>query len=245
MLSMRYAKRLGGFHVSLPVMSPPADPNDEAPDDRDDRPADTIEPPTRSTDTDGSTSDDRSDVSTADDRSDASTADDRSDQTSLGADPQADRDRPTAGSERQSTPAQSVGDDPQLRVDSRWWYWVAAVPIYVLIGAIGSVLVAILLVGTIGLDILGGGGAFTGLASILLLIAGGIYGLAGLALLFLFPIGIYLDAKAIAELPVEWDPDPILYGGLAALSALFSAFTLSLFLALYYLYKRHGAIGEP
>ena len=208
-------------------MSPPTDPHDEEQQDGDDRPADTIEPPTRSTDTD------------------ASTADDRSDQPGLGADPQADRDRSSAGSENQSTPAQPVGGDPQLRVDSRWWYWVAAVPIYVLIGAIGSVLVAILLIGTIGLDILGGGGAFTGLASILLLIAGGIYGLAGLALLFLFPIGIYLDAKAISELPVEWDPDPILYGGLAALSALFSAFTLSLFVALYYLYKRHGAIGEP
>ncbi len=235
-------------------MSPPTDPHDEEQKDGDDRPADTIEPPTRSTDTDASTADDRSDVSTADDRSDVSTADDRSDvstaddrpdQPGLGADPQADRDRSPAGVENQSTPAQPVGGDPQLRVDSRWWYWVAAVPIYVLIGAIGSVLVAILLIGTIGLDILGGGGAFTGLASILLLIAGGIYGLAGLALLFLFPIGIYLDAKAIGDLPVEWQPDPILYGGLAALSALFSAFTLSLFVALYYLYKRHGAIGEP
>lgn len=208
-------------------MSPPTDPHDEEEKNGDDRPADAIEPPTRSTDTD------------------PSTADDRPDQSGLGADPQADRDRSPADSTHHPTSAQPGDGDPQLRVDSRWWYWVAAVPIYVLIGAIGSILIAILFIGTIGLDILGGGGAFTGLASILLLIAGGIYGLAGLALLFLFPIGIYLDAKAIGDLPVEWDPDPILYGGLAALSALFSAFTLSLFVALYYLYKRHGAIGQP
>ncbi|MCL9816127.1 hypothetical protein [Natronocalculus amylovorans] len=132
-----------------------------------------------------------------------------------------------------------------LAVDSSWWYWVAAVPLYVIGGIVGSILVGVLFLFTITIDIVGAGGIATGLFTVIVVLVAAAFGLFGIALLFLFPIGIYLDAKEITDADVDWDPDAVLYGLMAAGSAFLTAFTLSLVVALYYLYRRHQYLGEP
>lgn len=132
-----------------------------------------------------------------------------------------------------------------LAVDSSWWYWVAAVPLYVIGGIIGSILVGVLFLFTITIDIVGAGGIATGLFTVIVVLVAAAFGLFGIALLFLFPIGIYLDAKEITDADVDWNPDAVLYGLMAAGSAFLTAFTLSLVVALYYLYRRHQYLGEP
>jgi hypothetical protein len=139
-----------------------------------------------------------------------------------------------------------AGDTPA--VESRWWYWVAAVPLYwvassVLGFAFGLVAFAFALTGA-GIGHMGGMpglgfgfGAlgFVGLA--LVLVA------AGLVLSLAFPVAVYLDAEAVAEAGGEWQPDPALYGlvGLAGVIAQ----PLQVPLAVYYLYKRHESVGRP
>ncbi|MGM0604809.1 MAG: hypothetical protein ACQETB_03955 [Halobacteriota archaeon] len=130
-------------------------------------------------------------------------------------------------------------------VESRYWYWVAAVPLYVLVGFVGSIVAAFAFLFGVGLDVAGGAGAVTILLVVLFGLVASIFGLFGVVLLFAFPIGIYLDATAIADADVDWEPDAVLYGLLALGSAIVTAFTLSLFVALYYLYRRHEAIGDP
>ena len=132
-----------------------------------------------------------------------------------------------------------------LAVDSSWWYWVAAVPLYVIGGIVGSILVGVLFLFTITIDIVGAGGIATGLFTVIVVLVAAAFGLFGIALLFLFPIGIYLDAKEITDADVDWNPDAVLYGLMAAGSAFLTAFTLSLVVALYYLYRRHQYLGEP
>ena len=141
--------------------------------------------------------------------------------------------------------AETGMDAPVSVVDSNWWYWVAAVPLYVVGGIIGSILVGILFLFTITIDVIGAGGIATGLFTVIVVLVAAVFGLFGIALLFLFPIGIYLDAKEITDADVDWEPDAVLYGLMAAGSAFLTAFTLSLIVALYYLYRRHQYLDEP
>jgi len=79
-----------------------------------------------------------------------------------------------------------------------------------------------------------------------LVVLGGVgYALVGLALSIMFPVGIYLDAKAVAAADVSWKPDAVLYLLVGAGSVVLSAFTLSAVVALYYLYRRNQAVGVP
>jgi len=133
-------------------------------------------------------------------------------------------------------------------VDSRWWYWVAAVPLYwvassVLGFAFGLVAFAFALTGAgvghvggmPGLGFGFGALGFVGLA--LLLVA------VGMVLSLAFPVAVYLDAEAVADARGDWQPDPALYGlvGLAGVVAQ----PLQVPLAVYYLYKRHESVGRP
>ena len=60
---------------------------------------------------------------------------------------------------------------------------------------------------------------------------------------FLHVVRVARDATAVAEAPGSWAPDPALYG-LLALAGLVAQ-PLQVPLAVYYLYKRHGAVGVP
>jgi len=139
-------------------------------------------------------------------------------------------------------------DDRPTEVDSRWWYWVAAVPLYwvassVLGFAFALVAFAFALTGA-GIGHAGGmpglGFGFGALGFVgfaLLLVA------AGMVLSLAFPVAIYLDAEAVADARGDWQPDPALYGlvGLAGVVAQ----PLQVPLAVYYLYKRHESVGRP
>ena len=129
---------------------------------------------------------------------------------------------------------------PRAGVDSRWWYWIAAIPLYVVVGAAAVLLFAVvaLLGFGIGFD---AGFVVTGL--LFLAIVG--LGLVGLVLSIVFPIAMYIDARAIAASEASWTPDPLVWGLAALATEVLSAFTLSVVVALYYLYKRHAAVGTP
>lgn len=153
--------------------------------------------------------------------------------------------------ERSSDPASSTAEtqvaatDPDP-IDSRWWYWVAAVPLYVVVSIVAIVVVAVTLgVGAL-IDIGGGMGLGSLFAVLVSITVVGIVGLGGLALLVLFPLGIYKDAREIAAAEtIEWSPDPLLYALVAVASIVFTVYLLSLAVSLYYLYRRHQAIGIP
>jgi hypothetical protein len=127
---------------------------------------------------------------------------------------------------------------PRADVDSRWWYWIAAIPLY---GVLGALLV-VLFVGAFLLGLAFDGGV---LFVVLLVFLVPVVGIGGLVLTVLFPIATYVDARAIAESDAPWTPDPLIWGLAALATVVLSAFTLSVLQALYYLYKRHVAVGTP
>jgi hypothetical protein len=134
---------------------------------------------------------------------------------------------------------------PAASVDSRWWYWIAAVPAYFLVTLVGGVFAAVLVVFAGLLDVLGLGG----LASLSAFVVFGgfaaLFGLVGLAVAVGFPLAVYVDARAIEEAGGEWRPDPVLWGLSAVVAVLVTNFVLSVPLALYYLYRRHETLGTP
>lgn len=124
---------------------------------------------------------------------------------------------------------------PPPTVDSRWWYWVAAAPVYFV--------VSLLLVGVAALV-----ASITDVRWLFLLVAGTLFvliSIPGLALVFMFPLGLYMDARAVALSRTDWRPDPVLHGVAGLLAVWATAFVLSVPLALYYLYKRHRVVGTP
>lgn len=132
-----------------------------------------------------------------------------------------------------------------VAVDSKWWYWVAAVPIYVAAGILAGIVAGLLFLLGIAVDIGGGMGIATGIVTVGVVVGSIGYGLVGLVLAVLFPLGIYNDATAIEASTARWEPDPVLYLLVAAASVLFTAFSVSAVVALYYLYRRHEAVGTP
>lgn len=199
--------------------SPETDsPVDESAPTATDRPEDTIEPPTRA-------------------------SEESSHQPPAAGSPDSTTRQPT------SRHAETAGVDESASVsgavDSKWWYCVAAVPIYAVIGLVAGIIGVVLFLLGIAVDVGGGEGIATGVVVVLIMLGVGIYGLVGLGLSILFPIGVYLDAKTIAESDVSWDPDPVLYLLVSAGSVLLTGFTLSFIVALYYLYRRNQAVGVP
>ena len=129
---------------------------------------------------------------------------------------------------------------PRPGVDSRWWYWIAAIPLYVVIGGVFGLLFAVIALLGFGIGIDAGVVGFG-----LLFVAVLVLGLAGLVLTIVFPVATYVDARAVAAADTSWTPDPLVWGLAALATVVLSAFTLSFVLAIYYLYKRHVAVGTP
>ncbi|MFC6989811.1 hypothetical protein ACFQJD_15895 [Haloplanus sp. GCM10025708] len=128
-------------------------------------------------------------------------------------------------------------DRPDATVDSQWWYWIAAVPVFFVL----SMGFGVVFVGSVVLGLFVGEGG----ATVLLFVLAGLFALAGVALSVLFPLAIYVDAEAVSAADVDWDPDATLYALVALAGVLLTAFVVSVPLALYYLYRRHGAVGVP
>lgn len=174
-----------------------------------------------------------------------------------------------------SPPADESVDQPATQAesaetaDSKWWYLVAAVPLYYVVASVLGFLVGMAafvfaLTGS-GMMMDGmwhtGPGMHTGFAVGGSLFVLGILGLVlvGMVLTLAFPVAIYFDAEAVKraeprptdgasdgkprDAGVDWRPDPTLYGllGLAGVVAQ----PLQVPLAVYYLYKRHESQGQP
>ncbi|WP_318567928.1 hypothetical protein [Salinigranum marinum] len=134
---------------------------------------------------------------------------------------------------------------PAADVDSRWWYWIAAVPVYFLVTFVGGAVAAVLFVFAGLLDVLGLGGLASFSTFVLFGGVAALFGLVGVVVAFAFPVAVYVDARAIEAAGGEWQPDPVLWGLVAVVAVLVTNFVLSVPLALYYLYKRHEELGTP
>ena len=147
-------------------------------------------------------------------------------------------------------------DDAPSSADSRWWYWVAAVPLYWVVATVAGFAFALLAftfavtgagvgagVGEVAGEPTVGVAAGLGAAGLALVAVAILLAFAGVVVSFVFPVAIYLDAEAVADARLDWDPDPALYGllGLAGIIAQ----PLQVPLAVYYLYKRHESVGRP
>jgi hypothetical protein len=134
---------------------------------------------------------------------------------------------------------------PAASVESNWWYWIAAVPVYLLVTLVGGALAAVLFLFAGVLDIVGLGG----LASLsTFVLFGGVAtlaGLVGVVIALVFPVAMYVDARAVEREGGAWTPDPVLWGLLAVVAVLVTNFVVSVPLALYYLYRRHEELGTP
>lgn len=142
-----------------------------------------------------------------------------------------------------STPTATTVDE------SRWWYWIAAYPIYSLL-AIPLALLAVVLFASVGAatapagpDPQVVGPAMFGVVALVVGI-GAIYALLGLVLTLLLPVALYVDATELTESAVDWSPDPILYGLIGLLNFL-AAPVVGIIVAVYYLYRRHEHVGTP
>ncbi|MCG1004330.1 MULTISPECIES: hypothetical protein [Halobacterium] len=146
------------------------------------------------------------------------------------------------------TPSTDTAARSDATPNSKWWYWVAAVPLYYVVGTVLGFFLAIAVfaftvtgMGTMEHAArmpMSAGFGFAGIFLVFVALAG-----VGLLLSLVFPFAIYYDASAVADAPGSWNPDPELYGilGLAGLVAQ----PLQVPLAVYYLYKRHESVGVP
>lgn len=139
-------------------------------------------------------------------------------------------------------------EDAPPEVDSRWWYWVAAVPLYWVASSVVGFAFALV---AFAFALTGAGvGHMTGMPGVGF--GFGALGFVGVALVFVaagmvlslaFPVAVYLDAEAVAEARGDWEPDPALYGLVGLAGVVAQPFQVPV--AVYYLYKRHESVGRP
>lgn len=158
---------------------------------------------------------------------------------------------PSSPSSLAELPKTSTEPEATAAIDdeSRWWYWIAAYPVYSLL-AIPLTLLAVVLFASVGAatapmgpDPQVVGPAMSGVVALVVGIVA-IYALLGLVLTLLLPVALYLDATELTESTMAWSPDPILYGLVGLLNFL-AAPVVGIIVALYYLYRRHEHVGTP
>jgi len=88
-------------------------------------------------------------------------------------------------------------------VSSRWWFWVAAVPLVFAFWLLAAGWIALAAYLDMGL-FTGGSGSFVLLAFQLSLVA---LGVPLAVLLVVFPVAVSLDARAVAEAGADWQPN--------------------------------------
>lgn len=154
-----------------------------------------------------------------------------------------------APSSLEELPESSTRTEPISDERSRWWYWIAAYPIYSLL-SIPLVIFGLILFVPFGAVAtpMGADPQFVGplMFSLIALVVGigAIYALLGLVLTLMLPVALYVDATEITESELLWSPDPILYGLIGLLNFL-AAPVVGILIAVYYLYRRHEHVGTP
>lgn len=130
-------------------------------------------------------------------------------------------------------------DDLPLRVrDSRWWYWIAAVPIlYILVFAVLAVFVLPLILGE-STVVFGLGESSVALLAVALSFPTFLITLA-------LPYALYRDIGLLDEhdTVTAWSPDQDEYAILGAAGIFVTG--VSVVVSVYYLYRRHVHVGIP
>jgi len=142
------------------------------------------------------------------------------------------------------------------RVDSRWWYWIAAIPAVFGFWLVTVAWVAFAIWLEPGLlDTAGGDGPLAQAARISLVAVG----VPLVVLTAIFPFAVFQDTQAIDRAGVEWEPPSGTYAAVALVGLLvlavagvsdisvgvISGFAVSVPFALYYLQQRHERLGVP
>lgn len=145
-------------------------------------------------------------------------------------------------------------------VDSRWWYWVAAVPLTFGLWAVAVGWVAV----AVAAGPFDGGGPLRQAVEVSMIA----FGVPVLALIAVFPFAVYADAGAIRGAEVEWRPPRAALAVAAAVGpslaagrvfvdlvsdgaldgpgwAVGAGFLVCVPVAGYYLYRRHVRLGVP
>ncbi|WP_227352934.1 hypothetical protein [Haladaptatus salinisoli] len=147
------------------------------------------------------------------------------------------------------------------RVNSRWWYWIAAVPTVFAFWLVTVAWVAFAI--SVDPGLVGESGPpfvvrlFLALpqATLVSLVA---VGIPFVVLTALFPFAVFQDTQAINRAELDWEPSGnyalVALVGLVALAglaltdlslAVIVGFVLSVPFSLYYLRKRHEHVGVP
>lgn len=116
--------------------------------------------------------------------------------------------------------------------DSRWWYWIAAVPVLYVITFF--VFFGVFFAFLIGLGLFG-------LFFVLIIV----FALPSFILTLMLPYALYRDLSLLSEHNVveSWDPDTDLYVIVGAAGIFVTG--LGFVVSIYYLYQRHLHVGVP
>ncbi len=132
-------------------------------------------------------------------------------------------DRPAEPSVEQSTVPPSV--------DSNWWWGVAAVPIWIVIG------VMMLFASILLMIVVPEAGIMIGFLFLI------VWALGAAVLDLLIVIAIYFDARAVEDAGVEWETTGDTYLMIAAIGLMVPM--IHTVLSLYYLHQRRQYVGVP
>lgn len=123
-------------------------------------------------------------------------------------------------------------DETDATTGSRWWYWVVLTQLYA---------------GTLLLFGLGLGAALVlGESTTVSVFLPAFLVLGALALLFgvAFPVALYKDTAALANTDHDWEPNNVIYAS-AGFVGVLTGFLGTIPFGVYYLYRRHCAVGVP
>jgi hypothetical protein len=120
--------------------------------------------------------------------------------------------------------------------DSRWWYWIAALPAAAALWFLSFLWAALAATAELGAGLSGNPIAVAFELSVLV---GGIpIGVVGV----LLPVAVFFDSRAVRREGFEW-PTPATYAALSALSLLVPPVAVGV--AAHYVYRRRRRVGVP
>ncbi|WP_458207550.1 hypothetical protein [Haladaptatus sp. NG-SE-30] len=140
------------------------------------------------------------------------------------------------------------------RVNSRWWYWIAAVPTVFVFWVVTVVWVAFAISMEPGLLAGSGDSPLTRAAAVSLVAVG----VPFVVLTAFFPLAVFQDTQAISRAEAGWEPSGnyalvallglVVLAGLALSDlslAVITGFVVSVPFSVYYLWLRHEHLGVP